>query len=311
MLQQNESICNLYQNKNYVPPDPRELEAIVEETNPEETQGGRARRAQDVAFVLGAKKEKRLIEPYKYWRVDNKDKNKKRKTMAGKLWKGRKKPKLESLTPDEEAYLSELIAAEDGDEDSADSERCVWGQGVGDFNSSATSDSGQCVWGALEQHAQATAPEATTAVRRNNQESLECSPQKRVASDAFKEPSIFDGRERRLEERETKKKRQDESAVEKAIINTEDEGTDRDHIRQSIRIQQRNSTPGHSSNTESNDDDLSKRDQSGSSENRLQNDPNSYLASLDESLTNLIPAEELEEMMSEDFLFCGGAGRDD
>ena len=51
---------------------------------------------------LGAKKEKRLIEPYKYWRVDNKDKNKKRKTMAGKLWKGRKRPKLESLTPDEE-----------------------------------------------------------------------------------------------------------------------------------------------------------------------------------------------------------------
>ena len=38
----------------------------------------------------------------------------------------------------------------------------------------------------------------------------------------------------------------------------------------------------------------------------MQNDPNSYLASLDESLTNLIPAEELEEMMSEDFLFCGG-----
>ena len=78
------------------------LKAIVEETNPEEAQGGRARRAQDGAFVIGAKKEKRLIEPYKYWRVDNKDKNKKRKTMAGKLWKGRKRPKFESLTPDEE-----------------------------------------------------------------------------------------------------------------------------------------------------------------------------------------------------------------
>ena len=25
-LQQNETICNLYQNKNYVPPDPGELE---------------------------------------------------------------------------------------------------------------------------------------------------------------------------------------------------------------------------------------------------------------------------------------------
>ena len=78
------------------------LKAIVEETNPKEAQGGRARRAQDAVFVIGAKKEKRLIEPYKYWRVDNKDKNKKRKTMAGKLWNGRKRPKLETLTPDEE-----------------------------------------------------------------------------------------------------------------------------------------------------------------------------------------------------------------
>ena len=123
---------------------------------------------------------------------------------------------------------------------------------------------------------------------------------------AFKEPRIFDGRERRLEEREAKKKRKDESAVQKAIINTEDEGIDRDDVRQNRRIQQRKPTPGHFTNTEPNDDDLSKRDQSESSENRLQNEPNSYLASLDESLTNLIPAEELEEMMSEDFLFCGG-----
>ena len=63
----------------------------MEESTPEETQGGRARRAVDGqgAFAIGVRKEKRVIEPYKYWRVDNKDKNKKRKMMAGKLWKGR------------------------------------------------------------------------------------------------------------------------------------------------------------------------------------------------------------------------------
>merc|ERR1719400_283850 len=83
-------------------------------------------------------------------------------------------------------------------------------------------------------------------------------------------------------------------------------GIERDDISQNRGIQQRNSTPGHSSRTEPNDDELTKCNQSESSENRLQNDPNNYLASLDESLTNLIPAEELEEMMSEDFLFCGG-----
>ena len=71
--------------------------------------------------------------------------------MAGKLWKGRKRPKLDSLTPDEEVgldiehfqespiclsilslafcvqvYLSELIAAEDGDEECAEQERYIF-----------------------------------------------------------------------------------------------------------------------------------------------------------------------------------------
>ena len=80
----------------------------MEESSPDETQGGRARRAvvdSQGGFAIGVKKEKRVIEPYKYWRVDNKEKNKKRKMMAGKLWKGRKRPKLDSLTPDEEVGL--------------------------------------------------------------------------------------------------------------------------------------------------------------------------------------------------------------
>ena len=80
----------------------------MEESTPDETQGGRARRNvvdSQGGFAIGVKKEKRVIEPYKYWRVDNKEKNKKRKMMAGKLWKGRKRPKLDSLTPDEEVGL--------------------------------------------------------------------------------------------------------------------------------------------------------------------------------------------------------------
>ena len=32
-LQQNETICNLYQNKNYVPPDPGELEVVMDVTS--------------------------------------------------------------------------------------------------------------------------------------------------------------------------------------------------------------------------------------------------------------------------------------
>jgi len=307
-LQQNETICNLYQNKNYVPPDPGELEAIVEESTPDETQGGRARRNvvdSQGGFAIGVKKEKRVIEPYKYWRVDNKEKNKKRKMMAGKLWKGRKRPKLDSLTPDEEVYLSELIAAEDGDEDCAEQERCVWGRGVGDFNTSSTSTSndGPCIWGALEQ--QQEEPTTATATSNNPQERLESSPQKRAAicggREVSKKPRIFDGRERRLEERESKKRKQEETVLEGE--DDTDEGEDKDCSQPTFSTEPNvNTVLGSADSTA----EASRNDQTVSPRKSLKRQPSSYLDSLDASLTDLIPAEELEEMMSEDFLFCGG-----
>jgi len=323
-LQQNETICNLYQNKNYVPPDPGELEAIVEESNTEETQGGRARRAVDGqgGFAIGVRKEKRVIEPYKYWRVDNKEKNKKRKMMAGKLWKGRKRPKLESLTPDEEVYLSELIAAEDGDEECGDEESCVWGRGVGDFNCSATSttNDGPCIWGALEHQELPTSTSVlTTTTSSSPQERLESSPQKRAAlscREVSKKPRIFDGREKRLEEREARKRKQEEN-----VFIGEDDDTAVDHLVEGeggIRVnqptsetEQRDQVPAEI-NTALGSGDSTLNDPSAqvervSPKKSLQRDPSNYLASLDASLTDLIPAEELEEMMSEDFLFCGGA----
>lgn len=325
-LQQNETICNLYQNKNYVPPDPGELEAIVEESTPEETQGGRARRAVDGqgGFAIGVKKEKRVIEPYKYWRVDNKEKNKKRKMMAGKLWKGRKRPKLESLTPDEEVYLSELIAAEDGDEECGDEDRCVWGRGVGDFNSSSTSttNDGPCVWGALEQQEVATSTSAFAPATSNNpQERLESSPQKRAAvcsTEVSKKPRIFDGREKRLEERETRKRKQEENFFVGEDDDTrvdhsfEGEGGIRDSDNQptSETVQRDQMLAEVNTALRSRDSTLNDpiaQVERVSPKKSSQRDPSNYLASLDASLTDLIPAEELEEMMSEDFLFCGGA----
>jgi len=326
-LQQNETICNLYQNKNYVPPDPGELEAIVEESTPEETQGGRARRAVDGqgAFAIGVRKEKRVIEPYKYWRVDNKDKNKKRKMMAGKLWKGRKRPKLESLTPDEEVYLSELIAAEDGDEECGDEERCVWGRGVGDFNSSSTSttNDGPCVWGALEQQEVATSTSVLpAAASKNLLERLESSPQKRAAvcsSEVSKKPRIFDGREKRLEEREARKRKQEEENV--FVGEDDDTGVDQSFEGEGgigdINNEPTSETGQRDQVSAEVNPALGSRDSTQndptaqvgkvSPKKSLQRDPSNYLASLDASLTDLIPAEELEEMMSEDFLFCGGA----
>jgi len=242
--------------------------------------------------------------------------------MAGKLWKGRKRPKLESLTPDEEVYLSELIAAEDGDEECGDEESCVWGRGVGDFNCSATSttNDGPCIWGALEHQELPTSTSVlTTTTSSSPQERLESSPQKRAAlscREVSKKPRIFDGREKRLEEREARKRKQEEN-----VFIGEDDDTAVDHLVEGeggIRVnqptsetEQRDQVPAEI-NTALGSGDSTLNDPSAqvervSPKKSLQRDPSNYLASLDASLTDLIPAEELEEMMSEDFLFCGGA----
>ena len=197
--------------------------------------------------------------------------------------------------------------------------RCVWGKGVGDFNSSSTSttNDGPCVWGALEQQEVATSTSACTS--NNPQERLESSPQKRAAvcsTNVSKKPRIFDGREKRLEEREARKRKQEEN-----VFVGEDDDTGVDHSFEGEGgIGDINNQP--TSETEQRDQvsaeantALRSRDSTlndptvgrVSPKKSLQRDPSNYLASLDSSLTDLIPAEELEEMMSEDFLFCGGA----
>lgn len=193
---------------------------------------------------------------------------------------------------------------------------------MGDFNSSSTSttNDGPCVWGALEQQEVATSTSACTAATSNNpQERLESSPQKRAAVcsiNVSKKPRIFDGREKRLEEREARKRKQEEN-----VFVGEDDDTGVDHSFEGEGgIGDINNQP--TSETEQRDQvsaeantALGSRDSTlndptvgrVSPKKSLQKDPSNYLASLDSSLTDLIPAEELEEMMSEDFLFCGGA----
>ena len=202
--------------------------------------------------------------------------------------------------------------------------RCVWGRGVGDFNSSSisTPNAGPCIWGALELHQEVatSTSEATTATTSNNpQERLDqSSPQKRAvvcSREISKRPRIFDGREKRLEEREARKRKQEENVLE--------DGEDYDTgVDQSVEgeggkkkessnqttspTEQREQVPAEV-NTDSTPNDSSAQLERVSPTKSLQRDPSNYLASLDASLTDLIPAEELEEMMSEDFLFCGGA----
>ena len=95
-LAQNETIVNLYKNKVFIPPEPKLFETIFEEG--EKTGNQRAKRGNssstDGTLVLGANKSSRQITTYKFWKQDDKDRNRKRKTMITRLWKGRKRLKL-------------------------------------------------------------------------------------------------------------------------------------------------------------------------------------------------------------------------
>ena len=171
-LEENEAIRDLYQNKKFVMPEPLELETIIEEGVEKEEH--RARRGAPVVscdggLVLGVGRGRRIIEGYKYWKQDDKERNKKRKSMLTKQWRGRKKPKIIFLDFDSEQKLQVLIdTREESDEDDEEELNreeecakrlhgdgmtkgksqivCVWGKGKGGSGSSKEDGEG-CVWG--------------------------------------------------------------------------------------------------------------------------------------------------------------------
>ena len=68
------------------------METIIEEGGEKEDQ--RARRggalvAEDGGLVIGKGKGRRTIEGYKYWKQDDEERNKRRKSMLAKQWRGR------------------------------------------------------------------------------------------------------------------------------------------------------------------------------------------------------------------------------
>ena len=97
-LKENETIVNLYQNKTFVPPEPKLYETILEEGNAPPSiaraKRGQAQASKDGSLMLGLNKSSRTISMNKYWRQDDKDRNRKRKLMIQRLWNGRKKGKL-------------------------------------------------------------------------------------------------------------------------------------------------------------------------------------------------------------------------
>jgi len=165
-LEENETLKDLYQNKNYVLPEPCELETIVEEGARKEEH--RARRgtptvSEDGGLKLGVGKGKRIIEGYKFWKQDDKDRIRKRKTMMTRQWKGRKRPKVLFLDLDGEQRLQLMIDTREDSESEEEQRReeecterlhgvgrsqivCVWGKGK-EGSESSIEDVDGCVWG--------------------------------------------------------------------------------------------------------------------------------------------------------------------
>jgi len=101
-----------YMNKNYVPPEKKLLEtvfegkdSIVQITSSSRRGGG----IESGEFVAGKHLAKRYIEDYKFWKQDDKIRNKRRKAKIQKQFKGRKKVKIGQSSIEDEQKLIELI----------------------------------------------------------------------------------------------------------------------------------------------------------------------------------------------------------
>jgi len=149
-LLQNETIVKLYQNKTFEPPEPKEFETILEEGNKPVSNGrvkrGQAQPSTDGSLVLGLSKSSRKILEYKYWKQDDKERNRKRKLMIQRLWKGRRREKIKALDCAGEQKLIDLIA----DRVSSDEEDEVCISKELRLNSVDNPLTNDCVWSAVE-----------------------------------------------------------------------------------------------------------------------------------------------------------------
>ena len=280
-------------------PAPGELEGIGEEAA--QAQAARARRADTGGFVIGQKREKRFIEPSKYWRVDDKERNKKRKLMTTKMWKGRKKPKHKSLTAEEEVYLAEFIRTkESSSEDSGDEEAprpkrvCVWGAERGTTSSQSSVEEEACVWSAVEgaevEEAGSRQVSGCKGGGKDSCETPQAREEAREEARVLHDKEVLEAREASSRPMEAKEVEVEETETREAEVGETEVGT-----AEVTEV-----------TTESKDEAERPKDKSVEVKG-----VEARTAEVDDSLASLvglIPAEELEEMMSGDLLFCGEGG---
>ena len=118
-LLQSETLQNLYTNKNYVAPLPRKLESIQEMEEVECISSG----GQETRSRREVKNKKRFIEPNQFLKVDD-ERNKRRKVMVQKLWKGRNKPKPIPLREEQELLLEQILDLKEATFEEDEQEDC-------------------------------------------------------------------------------------------------------------------------------------------------------------------------------------------
>ena len=116
-LENNEQLQLLYQNKNFKAPAQRDYETIFEDS----------KRGQSESLVLGKSLSKRFLEPYRFWKQDDRERVRRRKLMIQKQFKGRRRPKVRQLTTSMEEELIRLIRLREEEEEEEEYEDwLVW-----------------------------------------------------------------------------------------------------------------------------------------------------------------------------------------
>ena len=122
-LEVNENLRQLYENKNFVYPEVKGLETILEEEIDDiEKEVGKQSTNLEIGVDVGKSLRKRFIKNFKSWKQIDKERILKRELMVKKMWKGRVVPKRSSDVEEKlEIMLSNVDkeVGEDGANDSA------------------------------------------------------------------------------------------------------------------------------------------------------------------------------------------------
>jgi len=133
-FEESEELNQLYQNKNYHPPEIKQFETIYESSS----QVRRGLIGEDGTLKVGKSLGLRFIDfvSFEYWQCDDKEKTRRRRAMIVKQFKGRKRDKIVPLCDEAYHELFELIANKEDTIIESDNEEVEnkYNKGVEDFS---------------------------------------------------------------------------------------------------------------------------------------------------------------------------------